>query len=78
MKPQQVEEPDGTRHAMAPIVVNKLATALHCAVPECESWWLGRSKNQSHEVTKVQAVPEKKGILNRDKYEVWDFFFTDQ
>ena len=33
VKPQQVEELDGTRHVMAPIIVPKLATAANCALP---------------------------------------------
>ena len=59
MKPQQVEEPDGTRHVVAPIIFTKLATAENCAVHVFESFLLGRSMKRSPGVSKVKAVPEK-------------------
>ena len=78
MKPQQVKEPYGTRHVMAPIIVPKIATAAKCAVPVCESCLLGISKKRSPGVSKVKAVPEKEGISARDKYEVGYFVSTDK
>ena len=50
MKPQQFEEPYGTRHVMDPIIFPKLATNGKCAVPVCESCLLGISKKRSHRV----------------------------
>ena len=47
MNPQQVEEPYGTRHVMAPIIVPNIATDLNCAVPVCEYLFLGRYKKRS-------------------------------
>ena len=73
INPQQVEEPDGTRHLMYPIIVPKLKTAAKCAVPVCESFLLGRSKKRSPGVSKVKALPEKEVILACDKYELGAF-----
>ena len=78
MNPEHVEEPYGTRHAIAPVIFPELATAAKCAVPVCESCLLGRSKKQSPGVSKSKSVPEKEGILSRNKYEVGEFFFKDQ
>ena len=44
----------------------------------CESFLLGRSKKRSPGVAKKKAVPEKKGILALDKYEVREFMSIDQ
>ena len=63
---------------MGPIIQPKFATAAECAVPICESCLLGRSKKKSPGLAKKKAVPEKKGILARDKYEVVDFISTNQ
>ena len=57
MTPQQVEEPYGTKHVMAPIIQPKFATAAKCAVPICEYFLLGRAKNRSPGVAKKKAVP---------------------
>ena len=78
MIPQQVEEPNGTKHGMMPIIQPKFAIAEKCAVPVCESRLLGRAKKRSPGVAKKKAVPEKKGILSRDKYEVGYFMSTDK
>ena len=78
IKPQKFEEPDGTWHVMAPMIVPKLATAEKCAVPDCASFLLGRYKKRPPGVSKIKATPEKEGILARDKYEVGDFFSTNQ
>ena len=43
MTPQQVKEPDGTKHVMAPIIQPDFATAAKCAVPVCDSCLLGIS-----------------------------------
>ena len=78
MTPQQFKYPDGTKHFMAPIIQPKFATAANCTVPVCESCLLGRVKKRSPGVANKNAVPEKKWILDRDKYEVRDFMSTDQ
>ena len=77
MTTQRVEELDGTKHVMEPIIHPKFATAAKCAVPVRESCLLGRAKKISPGVAKKKAVPEKKGILACDKYEVGDFISTD-
>ena len=74
INPQQVEEPYGNRHVIAPNISPKFATAAKCAMPVCGYLLLGRYKNRSHGLSKVKAVPEKERILARDKYEVGDFF----
>ena len=78
MNPQQFVEPDGTRSIMTPVISPNLATATTCEVPECESCLLNRSKNLPPGVAKIKHVPDKEGILACDKYEVGDFFSTDQ
>ena len=78
MKPQQIEEPDGSISVMAPVISTNLPTAATCAIPACESCLLGRAKKWSAGVNKIQPVLDKEGILSRDKYEVGDFFSTDQ
>ena len=78
MTQQRVEEPDGTNHVMGPIIQPKFATAAKCVVPICESCLLGRDKKRSPGVAKKKAVPEKKRILARDKYEVTDFMSTNK
>ena len=78
MKPQQIEEPDGSRSVMAPVISPKLPTAATCAIPACESCLLGRAKKRSAGVNKHQPVLDKEGLLSRDKYEVGDFVSTDQ
>ena len=78
MTPQQVEEPDGTKHVVALIIQTKFSTAAKCAVPVCESCLLVRAKKRSPGVVNKKAIPEKKGILARDKYEVGDFMSTNQ
>ena len=78
MTPQQVKETDGTKHVMVPIIQPKFATAEKCAVPVCESCLWGGAKKRSPGVAKKNDVPEKNGILARDKYEVGDFMSTDQ
>ena len=78
MKPQQVEEPDGTRHVIAPIIVPKLSTAAKCALPVCESCLLVISKKQSPGVSTFKAVTDKEGIPACDKYELGDFVSTYQ
>ena len=78
MKPQQIEEPNGSRSVMAPVISPKLPTAATCAIPACESCLMGRAKKRSAGVNKRQPVLYKKGLLYRDKYEVGDFVSTDQ
>ena len=78
MKPQRMEEPNGSKSVIAAIIQPKLSTAANCAVPVCESCLLGRAKKRSPGVIKKKAVPEKMGILSRDKYEVGNFMSTDQ
>ena len=78
MKPQQIEEPDGSRSVMAPVISPKLPTAATCAIPACESCLLGRAKKCSAGMNKRQAVLYKEGLLSRYKYEVGDFVSTDQ
>ena len=73
MKPQQIEEPDGSRSVMAPVISPKLPTAATCAIPVCESCLLGRAKKRSSGVNKRQPILDKEGLLSRDKYEVGDF-----
>ena len=76
--PQRVEEPDRTNHIMRSIIKPKFATSANFAVPVRESCLLGRAKKRSSGVANKKAVPEKKGILARDKYEFGDFMSTDQ
>ena len=57
MTPQQVEDPDGTKHVMAPIIQPKFATAEKCTVPFCESCLLGRSKKRSPGIAKENSEP---------------------
>ena len=78
MKPQRMEDLNGSKSVMAPIIQPKLATAANCAVPVCESCLLGRANKRSPVVVKKKAVPEKMGILSQDKYEVGNFMPTDQ
>ena len=56
MIPQRVEEPDGNKHGMAPIIKPKFSTAEKCAVPVCESCLLGRTKKRSPGVAKKKVV----------------------
>ena len=74
----KMEDPNGSKSVMAPIIQPKLATAAYCAVPVCKSCLLGRAKKRSPGVVKKKAMPEKMGILIRDKYEVGNFMSTDQ
>ena len=78
MKPQQIEEPDGYRSVMSPVISPKLPTADTCSIPAYESCLLGRAKKRSAGVNKRQPVLDKKGLLSRDKYEVGDFVSNDQ
>ena len=77
MSPQRVKETDGTNNVMGLIIQPNFTTAAKCAVPFCESCLLGRAKKRSPGVAKKKTVPEKKGILACDKYEVGDFISTD-
>ena len=74
---QQVKNPNGTKHVIAPIIQPKFSMAEKCAVPVCEYFLLVRAKNRSTVVQKKKAVPVKKGILSHDKYEVGDFMSTN-
>ena len=47
-------------------------------MPVCEYCLLGRAKKRSPGVANKKAVPEKKWILARDKYEVGDFMSTNK
>ena len=78
LTPKQVEDLDGTNHVMSPIIQPKFATAEKCAVPVYESFLLGRVKNISTGVAKKKSVPDKKVILDCDKYEGGDFMLTNQ
>ncbi len=78
MREQQLEEPNGTRSVLPPIICAKFPTASKCAVPACESCLLARAKKRVVGVAKVKAIPKKEGILARDKYEVGDFVSTNQ
>ena len=78
MKPQQIEEPNGSRSVMAPVISPKLPTAATCAIPACEYCLLGRAKKRSAGVNKRQPVLDKEGLISRDKYEFGDFVSTDQ
>ena len=60
MMPQRVEEPNGTKHGMAPIIQPKFATSAKCAVPVCASRLLSRSKKRSPGAAKKKAVPGKR------------------
>ena len=77
-KPQQMEDPNGSKSVMAPIIQPNLDTAANCAVPVCRSQFLDGAKKRSPGAVKKNVVPEKMGILSRDKYEVGDFMSTDQ
>ena len=78
MKPQQMEEPNGSKSVMTPIIKLKLATAANCAVPVCESCLLGGANKRSPGVVKKRAVPENMEIFSRDKYIVGYSMSTDQ
>ena len=78
MTPQKVEKTDGTKNVMAPIIQPNFATAAKCAVPVCEYFLLCIAKKRSPGVVKKKAVPNKNGILARDKYGVGDFISTNQ
>ena len=56
MKPQKIEEPDGSISVMAPVIYSKLPTAATCAIPACESCLMGRAKKRSAGVNKRQPV----------------------
>ena len=57
MTSQRVEDPNGTKHVMGPIIQPKFAAVVKCAVPVCESCLLGRAKKRSPGVAKKKAVP---------------------
>ena len=78
IKPQQIEEPNGYKSVMAPVISPKLPTAATCAITTCESCLLGRSKKRSAGANKRQPLLDKEGLLSRDKYEVGDFVSTEQ
>ena len=63
---------------MVLIIQPKFATAEKCEVLVCESCLLGRAKKRSPSVAYKKAVPEKTGILAREKYEVGNFISTNQ
>ena len=46
MQPQQIEEPDGSRSVMAPVISPKLPTAATYAIPACESCLLGHANKR--------------------------------
>ena len=78
MKPKQIEEADGSRSVMAPVISLKLPTASTCAITACESCLLGCAKKRSSGLNKRQPVLDNEGLISRDKYEVVDFFSTDK
>ena len=78
MKPQQIEEPDGSITVMAPVISPKLPTAATCAIPAYKSCLLGHANKRSAGVNQRQPVLDKEGLISRNKYEVGYFVSTNQ
>ena len=72
------KEPNGNHIVLPPFIKLKWTKKKNCAIPACASYLLDRSKKCSTGVNKINTLPEKEIALERYKYEVGDFFLTDQ
>ena len=64
MKPQRMEDPNGSKSVTDPIIQLKLTTSANCAVLVGKSCLLGIAKKRSPGVVKKKAVPDKMGIFS--------------
>ena len=77
MQERTYEEPLGQRTVLPPIIKAKFPSARNCMVPLCQSC-LARAQKCTPNVKRMRNLPEREGVLSRDRYEVGDFVSTDQ
>jgi len=78
MREQTMEEPNGTKSILPPIICPRHPSATSCPVPACTSCILARAKKRATGTKKQKAVKEKDGILSRDQYKPGDLVSADQ
>ena len=78
MRQNLYEEPNSNCTVLPLVIKYNFTVTNNCAIPVCVSCLLARSKKHSPGVTKYDTLPEKQGYLTIYKYDVGDFFSTDQ
>ena len=72
-----MEDPNGNKVVLPPVIFPKLKSTSKCPVPVCNSCLLARSKKRSTGTKKQTIVPEKGVILSCDKYNPRYFVSVD-
>ena len=78
MQERTYEEPLGQRTVLPPIIKAKFPSARNCVIPLCQSCLLTRARKHTPKMKRVRDLPEREGVLSRDRYEIGDFVSTDQ
>jgi len=78
MRERTFEEPLGKRTVLPPLIKPKFPSARTCVIPVCQSCLLAHARKRSPNAKHSSVIPESKGALSRDRYEVGDFVSTDQ
>jgi hypothetical protein len=72
------EEPLGKCMVLPPIIKPKFPSAWNCVIPVCKSCLLARVRKRTPNVKRSTVIPENEEALSHNRYEVGDFFSTDQ
>ena len=73
-----MDEPNGNKVFLPPIIWPKLKSTSKWPVYDCTSWLLERSNKRSTGTKKQTILPEKEGILSCNKYKPQYLVSTDQ
>ncbi len=78
MHERTFEEPLGKCTVLPPIIKPKFSSAPNCVIPVCQSCLLACARKRTPNVKCSMVIPENKGALSHNRYEVGDFVSTDQ
>jgi hypothetical protein len=78
MRENKAIDSNGREHILPPVISPTFASTPNCPIPLCQSCELARGKRRNPQVKHSTAIPEKEGLLSRNRYEAGDFVSADQ
>ena len=78
MRPSLVEDADGKKKYLEPVLKSVFKSTGTCDIPQSETWILARGKARTPKVMHEQVVAEKQGVIAGFQYEPGEFVSTDQ
>jgi len=67
-----INDDDGMEMILSPIITPIFTFTPNCPIPMCHSCELAQQKCCSPQVKQSKRIPEKDGLLSRDRYEAGD------